>query len=132
MKSASPASKLLVVLVEDDPGTREVFAIALEMEGFVVVTFETATQALDGISILAPAAVVADLTLPGGVSGADLVRQIRSESPELGAVPFFAVTGWDPKMIPADDTALFTQVFLKPVDVDVVGKAIRAAVAQPE
>ena len=132
MKPATNASKLLIVLVEDDPGTREVFAIALEMEGFVVVTFETAKQALDGISILGPAAVVADLTLPGGVGGADLVRQIRSESPELEAVPFFAVTGWDPRMIPAADAALFRQVFLKPVDVDVVGKAIRSAVAQPD
>lgn len=132
MKPVSSASKLLVVLVEDDPGTREVFAIALEMEGFVVVTFETAKQALDGISILGPAAVVADLTLPGSIGGAELVRQIRNESPELEAVPFFAVTGWDPKMIPAADASLFRQIFLKPVDVDVVGKAIRAAVAKPE
>ena len=114
--------KSLVVLVEDDPGTRELFGMVLEVEGFEVVTFETAEEALAGIAKNRPAAVVTDLTLSGSMSGIELARSLRERG-----VPMFAITGWDPKRLAKEDAALFTQVFLKPIDVTVVTEAIRSS-----
>lgn len=121
-------AKPLVVLVEDDPGTRELFGIVLEVEGFSVVTFDTAEAALDQLAARLPAALVTDLSLSGEVSGIDLARAIKAND-ELAGVPLFAITGWDPDQLRPDDAALFRSVFLKPIDVSVISEAIRASLA---
>ena len=114
------------MLVEDDPGTREVFGIALEMEGFVVIAFGTAREALERIPIVRPAAVIADLKLDDGMGGAALVRALRAMS-ELSELRHFAVTGTHPDLLPNEERALFDRVFLKPIDIDVVASAIRGS-----
>lgn len=127
MKRAPSAAKLVVVLVEDDDATREVFGMALEMEDLVVVTAASAQEALERIPVLRPAAVITDLTLAGGVGGAALVRALRAQ-PDLAGVRYVAVTGTHRDQLPAEECALFDEVFLKPVDIGVVARAIREAV----
>ena len=120
-------ARTLVALIEDDPGTREVFGMVLEVDGFQVATFATAEEALEELPTLLPAALVTDLSLSGGMDGVELARAIRAR-PELAGITLFAITGWDPQGIPADDRALFDRVFVKPADLEKVSEAIRACV----
>lgn len=119
-------NKPLVFLVEDDPGTREVFGIVLEVEGFAVQAFDTAEEALADVHAK-PSALVTDLTLSGEMDGIALARALK-ERPEAAELPLFAITGWHPQQLPAEDAALFRQVFLKPIDVSLVSAAIRASI----
>ncbi len=121
------AERIRIYLVEDEPTTRELFGLVFELEGFEVSAFETAEDVL-AASGPAPAALITDLTLSGSMSGVELARALQARS-ELAEVVRFAITGWDPKTLPAADVALFRQVFLKPVAAEEVAAAIRAAVS---
>lgn len=124
-------SKALVMLIEDDPGTRELFGIVLEVEGFAVIAFETAEEALAGLGSQRPAAVITDLSLAGEMSGIELARELRARR-DTSEVELFAITGWDLKHLTADDEALFRRVFVKPIDVNEVSEAVRASVRRTQ
>ncbi|MEM9692915.1 MAG: sigma-54 dependent transcriptional regulator [Myxococcota bacterium] len=75
-----------VVLVEDNPLEREVVAMLLQHEGFVVSAFGDAETALDALQAGAPASVlVTDLDLPG-LDGVDLVGHAKSLRPQLAVI----------------------------------------------
>lgn len=81
-----------ILLVEDDPGSREAIRTLLEASGFAV------TVACDGAEaweLLArgprPIAVLADLYTPR-MTGHDLVARIR-RTPRLARVPVIAMSG---------------------------------------
>lgn len=126
MQSTSDPQKPLIVLVEDDQGTRLLFGMTLEVEGFEVVSYETGEEALVGLADLRPAALVTDLSLAGDLSGIDLARQVRDIS-HCSEIDLFAITGWDLDRIDADDAALFRKVFVKPIDTMVISDALRHA-----
>lgn len=71
-----------VLIVEDEPLTRLNLATALVEEGFDVVE---AGDAASGIALFRSRrsieAVVADIGLPGGLSGYELVKAVRQERP---------------------------------------------------
>ena len=83
-----------ILLVDDDPGIREVVGYSLRSEGFEV---ETAT---DGESALARAIeepydlVILDLMLPG-ISGTDVCRRLRAERK---TVPILMLTAKDAEL----------------------------------
>lgn len=114
----------LVVLVEDDAGSREVMTLALEVEGFEVVSFGSGEEALAGIAGMNPCALITDLTLEG-MSGAEMTRRLRAQ-PDHAELGVIALTGWDPKRLPSEEAELFLQVFLKPVDITKLTGALRA------
>ena len=126
MQSTSDPQKPLIVLVEDDQGTRLLFGMTLEVEGFEVVSFETGEEALEGLADLKPSALVTDLSLAGDLSGIDLARQVRSFE-HCAGIDLFAITGWDLDRIAPEDVALFRKVFVKPIDTMVISDALRAA-----
>lgn len=75
----------LVVLVEDDNDSRDMYAESLAFAGFKVAT---AVDADDGFALattLHPAAVVADFRLRGG-SGADLCNRLKQRE-DTSAIP---------------------------------------------
>lgn len=120
---------ILVALIEDDAGTREVFGMVLEVDGFEVAAFASAEEALERLPSLLPAALVTDLSLSGGMDGIELARAIRAR-PELASIVLFAITGWDPHRLPEADRTLFDHIFVKPADLEKVSEAIRASVPQ--
>lgn len=122
--------RILVALVEDDPGTREVFGMVLEVDGFEVAAFASAEEALERLPALLPTALVTDLSLSGGMDGIELARAIRAR-PELAGIVLFAITGWDPQGLPAAERELFDRIFIKPADLEKVSEAIRSSVPQP-
>lgn len=104
------ASTKVVLLVEDDPATRDMFRFAFRNAGFVVTAVEDGLDALRRIEFDPPDAVVLDIGLPR-LGGRDVLRELRAR-PETRAIPIVIVTGNDMSLAEAAGTP----VLRKPVD----------------
>jgi CheY-like chemotaxis protein len=81
----------LIVVVEDDPDTREAFAEFLRGEGFEVVEAANGHAALDLVSAARPDAVVTDLRMPR-MDGIQLIRALRTAD-ATRRLPIVCVSG---------------------------------------
>ncbi len=82
----------LVLVVEDDEDTCELYAAALTAAGLEVVACGNGDQALKIATDQKPLLVVLDLALPG-LDGVELCRQLKAGEATRHA-PVIAVTGW--------------------------------------
>ena len=82
----------LVLLVEDDPQTREGYAEFLEIGGFQVSQADSAEQALAQALERPPDAVVTDIALPGR-DGFSLATALRGQ-PRTHEIPILAMTAY--------------------------------------
>jgi PAS domain S-box-containing protein len=73
-----PANGLDVLIVDDDPETRQLVADTLLAEGHAPVMARNATEALRVLSAAHLDAVILDLVLGGRRSGFDLLKEIRA------------------------------------------------------
>jgi PAS domain S-box-containing protein len=121
-----------VLVVEDDPETRDIVAAILERGGF---SYRVATRASEALSVLddwLPDAIVSDIGMPN-VDGYEFMRQLRTRPAHLGGlIPALALTAY---ARPADrDLALsagYQAHVAKPVDpVDLV-RAITELTGRP-
>ena len=86
--SAAPA----IVLVDDDPDTRELFTEFLEDQGYKVRTAHNGADALIKVTQGAlPALIILDLNMPG-LNGPDFVHRLLQD-PTFGRVPVLVVSG---------------------------------------
>ena len=83
-----------VLVVEDDPGTREIVSAILERGGF---SYRVATRASEALSVLddwLPDAIVSDIGMPN-VDGYEFMRQLRARPANLGGlIPALALTAY--------------------------------------
>ena len=104
----------LVLLVDDDRDTREMYAWALETRGFRVAHAATAADGITLATAEPPDVVVSDFTLPDG-DGFGLAAHVRGTA-ELANTPLILLSGHaftgDAE---ARAVALFDRVLLKPV-----------------
>lgn len=83
---------LRVLVVEDDPDTRDVITVMLEESGALVTTAETVEAALAAIETATPDVLMSDLSMPKR-DGYDLIRSVRALDPAFGGlVPAIALT----------------------------------------
>jgi two-component system response regulator AtoC len=75
----------LVLLVDDDPGTRKVGRANLGLEGFEVVVASSGAEALARLGELDPLAMVTDLKMPD-MDGIALMQRVHAERPALPVV----------------------------------------------
>lgn len=81
----------VIFVVDDDDGSREAMAKALDRVGYEVRSFDSADRALESIKADERVdVVVSDVRMPG-MDGYELLRHVRSERPEL---PFLLVTAY--------------------------------------
>jgi len=83
------SGEALVLVVDDDPGTRKVARANLSLEGFEVAIASSAAEALTRLSELDPLALVTDLKL-GDLDGIALMDRAHEIHP---ALPVVLVTG---------------------------------------
>jgi len=69
----------LILVVDDEQSYRDALSVALQREGFLVVTAADGEEALDRFYDTKPALVLLDVMLPK-ISGIDVCREIRSRS----------------------------------------------------
>lgn len=88
-----PASGLNVLLVEDDPDGRRMYAEWLVLAGFTVAEAHNGLQALARVQDSVPDAIVTDLHIPG-IDGFELTRRLRLDE-RTRSIPVLAVTGYE-------------------------------------
>jgi len=86
-----PQAEPLVLLVEDDGDSREMYAAGLEWSGFRVTSAGDGTTALAQAVSLGPQVVVTDLHVPG-LNGLELCRRLKMTE-ATARIPVIAVTG---------------------------------------
>lgn len=86
--------RFIVLLVEDDPAGRVMFAEWLAHAGFEVEQAHNGLQALERARDLVPDAIVTDLNIPG-IDGYELTRRLKTD-PRTSGIPIIAVTGYAP------------------------------------
>jgi signal transduction histidine kinase len=92
-RSASLAG-VRIVLVEDEPDTRDALALMLRDAGAEVVSVDTVQGALDAIRARPPDVLISDIGMPDE-DGYDLIRAVRALGPGTGSVtPAIAVTAF--------------------------------------
>lgn len=79
-----------VLLVDDEPRYRELYARVLRSTGVEVLQASNAEEARQRIERASPAMVISDIRMPGG-SGLELLEQTRASGNEL---PFLLVTAF--------------------------------------
>lgn len=102
-----------ILLIDDDPISREVVAMMLEIHSFAVETANSGEEALavlDGQDLDRSEVILMDLQMPG-LSGVELIDALRARS----AARIFAISGSEP----AEDMRGIADGFLlKPVDME--------------
>lgn len=114
-----------VRIVEDEAGTRKLFAILVENDGFSCRAYESAEQFMAHDNLADPGCVLVDLEL-NGLGGAELVRWISLQSNPL---PSIVVTGYGSARSAVQCLKSGALDFLeKPIDSDRLLELIRGAV----
>jgi CheY-like chemotaxis protein len=104
-----------VLIVDDDPGVREVLAMLLADEGYHVATACNGREALSYLAHHeAPALILLDIMMPGMDGHA--FRVIQRERPALAAIPVVVLSaGENSELVTAMRPAAFLK---KPFDLD--------------
>jgi CheY-like chemotaxis protein len=109
----------LVLVVEDDPETRQYYTDVLSRDGFVVSEAHNGHQALEKALKSLPDLILTDIAVPG-LDGIELCRRLRAEE-RTRSVPVIAITGYGDRQYP--DRALgagANHVLIKPCPPDVL------------
>jgi two-component system response regulator VicR len=102
-----------ILVVDDDPETRELMVIWLVIEGYLVHTACNGREALVMLETERPSAMVVDLNMPV-MDGAEL-RRHQQHMPATSSVPFILVSGERDAERIARDLGI-ADVVAKPVD----------------
>jgi len=105
----------LALIIEDEVDVATLVSHALKSLGFETEVFQAGDKALTRLAVIVPDVVLLDLNLPHGVSGADILRQIRADA-RLMATHVILLTGQPHIAEPLRDEA--DLVLLKPFSID--------------
>lgn len=125
MGTSGPAVEPLVLIVEDDLGTRVMYRDYLNHSGFRTVDAHNGHQALEKAQAMHPNAVLTDLAVPG-MDGFELCRALQ-QSQATRDIPILAVTGRSEYLGDRDRfrQAGISQVLVKPCPPDVIADELR-------
>jgi signal transduction histidine kinase/CheY-like chemotaxis protein len=116
-----------ILLVEDDPATREVTRRLLVAHGFVVDAVESPTRAIELLAVTSPlpSLVLSDVMMPGGMSGVDLAHEVRNRRPDL---PVVLTTGY----VEAARTAMAEglEVLVKPYPIETLSAILESHISK--
>ena len=110
---------LRVLVVDDDPDTRMLFAFALQQKGAIVSTEASAQAALTVMQATHFDLLISDIGLPN-IDGYSFLRQVRALPVEPRAqIPAMAITGFADEQTRLQILAAgFQRALVKPTDID--------------
>lgn len=114
-----------ILVVDDQPDSREISARLLELRGAVVRQSESAAAALDAIAAEGPDLLIADIAMPD-VDGYELIRRVRARGWQMPAIAVTAIARADDR-----DRALaagYNAYCAKPVDGVLLARTVRQLV----
>lgn len=120
----------IVLVVDDDLDTLELYTTALQLSGFRVVSADNGAQALRLVDNETPDAVVTDLAMPG-MDGVEFCRDLRTR-PDARTLPVLAVSGQDSPTLASDARRagcdeVLTKPCLPDLLIETVGRLIENA-----
>ena len=121
---ASSARGPLVLIVEDDPETRQFYAHVLGDQGFRTAQAHNGHQALEKALQSSPNLILTDIAVPG-IDGIELCKRLRSDA-RTRAIPVLAVTGYGDRHY--SDRARIAgadRVLIKPCDAEMLVREAR-------
>lgn len=121
--SVPPFAPPIVLVVEDDADTREMYHASLEFDGFWVIDAAMANDAVARAVAIKPDIIVTDINLLGPIDGLSLAQRLRSDT-RTAKIPLLGVTGRDPQTL-GEKAALFEDVLFKPVLPDRLAEKIK-------
>ena len=130
--SSAEASRLRVLLVEDDPDLADVTAEFLRAEGLDVQTVRSGREALDVAPAFRPQLALCDMNLPD-MTGLDVVRGLRS-NPSTGdtAVVILTALQETERAHQGEAEALGVDAFIsKPITIDAIRTLTKKLAARP-
>jgi len=122
----NPRQAPVVFVVDDDVSVCESLELLIRHEGWQSETFDSAQQFLARPRCTAPCCLVLDVSLPG-LNGLELQTQLRDRT----NMPIIFITGHgNVRMTVQAMKAGAVEFLTKPVEYDVMVKAIRGAITQ--
>jgi CheY-like chemotaxis protein len=122
---------LRVVVVDDNKNGADILARLLELWGYEVKTAYSARAALRLVADFKPVVVLADIAMPdmNGLKFAECIRQ----NPALDDITLVAITGFtDNRLRWQARDAGFDELFIKPVEPDVIREWLAAVAGRQE
>ena len=80
-----------ILLIEDEPDTRELVRLTLELDGHDVVEAGTAEEGIARAYVKLPDLILMDLSLGGQFDGLEATKRLRAD-PTFDTVPIVALT----------------------------------------
>jgi DNA-binding response OmpR family regulator len=124
----TPADRVVILVVEDDPHVSDLLFNVLTDEGYEVMTAESGEQALTTITTVRPDLITLDLDLPG-LAGAAILAELRRRD-ETRELPVVIVSA--KRRIPSAVRELAQAIVPKPFDIDDLVALIRGLVPPPD
>ncbi len=130
LRPASPqVSRVRVLVVDDEPGARDVLSELLEQRGYEVHGVEGGEEALDRVDNQPPDVVLSDLRMPN-MDGIELLRKIHERDPLMPVVLQTCVTAVDAAV--AAIRAGAEDYLVKPIDIDALVDCLRRVISRRE
>jgi PAS domain S-box-containing protein len=109
---ASPLQRGVVLVVEDDPGVRELTVSRLKAIGYKVVEAVDGRKAAEVLKSPEPVDLVfTDLVMPGGISGRDVAALARKLRP---GIKILLTSGYAEDLVPVDPGLAQLKILRKP------------------
>jgi DNA-binding response OmpR family regulator len=121
-RSDPPSAARQIIVVDDDPGLRNLFIAMLTRKGFTVDLAPDGRVAYDKISRNAYSAILLDLMMPD-VNGFELMERLARECPLLLS-RVIVMTGASRRDIQSLDTTVIWGLIRKPFDMDDLVNAV--------
>lgn len=83
--------KKSILLVDDEPGLRDLLRAMLQLGGFEVIEAEDGLDALDKLEMFVPDVMILDVMMPN-MDGVTLCKQLRSSS-QFATLPIIMLSG---------------------------------------
>jgi CheY-like chemotaxis protein len=122
----TPSVPPIVLIVEDDLDTRDLYETVFNLAGFWVAEAPDAEAAFQHALELQPDVIVTDIGLAGRCDGVDLASRLHAV-PRMADVPVIAVTGRNLAEIGTE--AEFSELLQKPVTPDMLVETTRRVLA---
>jgi CheY-like chemotaxis protein len=123
LKQGEKTRKLNVLVVDDEPGYRDLLTFQLNSIGIETQSARNATEALMALNSSSYSLIITDIRMPGGLDGIDFVEAHRKQKPDQKVI---FITGFaeEQKLAQALEYAS-TRCLYKPFELDEFLLAVR-------
>jgi two-component system, cell cycle response regulator DivK len=117
----------LILIVEDDAGTRELYECMFSLAGFRSAAARTGSDGIAMAARLQPDIILTDIGIPGPLDGCAMTRVLKANL-RTCRIPVVALTGYEARKIRL--LADFQEVLTKPILPDVLVATVQRVMAR--